>query len=449
MWIFDRYEDVMMLVKSGAWCVLVTGMIATASADDWPQWRGPLRDGIWRETGIVDTIPEQGLPVKWRVPVAAGYSGPAVAEGRVYLTDYVREAGEVKNDPGTRNELQGQERVLCFDADTGRPLWQHTYPCPYKISYPSGPRTTPTVVDGKVYTLGAEGHLLCLAADSGQVVWQKSLKEAYHTEAPIWGFSGHPLIDGDQLICLVGGAGSVVVSFDKETGHERWKALSASEPGYAPPTLITAAGVRQLLIWDADKLNSLNPENGAVYWSQPLKPGYGMSIMAPQLSGDTLFASGIGKVGAAFRLAMDRPQAERLWDGAAKSAVYCANSTPYLSHGMIYGVDCDTGFLMGAKLENGERVWETSAPTSGTRRARHATAFLVQHDDRTFLFSETGDLILARLTPEKYEEFGRFHVLDPTGECFGRDVVWSHPAFAQRCVFARNDRELVCVSLAR
>ncbi|MBI1345782.1 PQQ-binding-like beta-propeller repeat protein [bacterium] len=417
-------------------------------ADDWPQWRGPQRDGVWRETGIVENIPAEGLPVKWRVPVQAGYSGPAVAGGRVFLTDYVRESGETKNDPGTRNELQGKERVLCFDAVTGKPLWEYAYPCPYKISYPSGPRATPTVDGDRVYTLGAEGDLLCLNVESGGVLWHKSLKDEYHIEAPIWGFSGHPLVDGDQLICLVGGAGSVAVAFDKQTGKENWKALSASEPGYAPPSIITAGGVRQLLIWDADNLNSLNPETGAVYWSQPLKPSYGMSIMAPQKSGNMLFASGIGKVGAAFRLAANRPAAERVWNGAAKSAVYCANSTPYLQDDMIYGVDCDTGFLMGVKLADGSRVWETSDPTSGTRRARHATAFLVQQEDRTFLFSETGDLILARLTPESYTELGRFHVLAPTGECFGREVVWSHPAFAERCVFARNDRELVCVSLA-
>lgn len=439
------------MLRAVRW-MLTTGLMlitSTVSADDWPQWRGPQRDGVWRETGIVESIPADGLPIKWRAPVSGGYSGPAVAKGRVFVTDYVRESGDTKNDPGTRNELQGQERVLCFDAESGRPLWQHAYACPYKISYPAGPRTTPTVADGKVYTLGAEGHLVCLEADTGKVVWQKALQAEYQTEAPIWGFSGHPLVDGQHLICLVGGSGSVVVAFNKDTGAERWKAISASESGYAPPSIITIGSTRQLLIWDADKINSLNPENGQIYWTQPLKPSYGMSIMAPQLLGDTLFASGIGKVGAAFRLTADRPQAERLWEGTAKSAIYCANSTPLLRDGMIYGVDCDTGFLMGAKLENGERVWESSSPTSGTRRARHATAFLVQHENRTFLFSETGDLVLARLTPEKYEELGRFHLLDPTGECFGRDVVWSHPAFAHRCVFARNDRELVCVSLSR
>ncbi len=428
-----------------AWA-LCGGMSDSA---DWPQWRGPDRNGVWQETGIVDKFPEGGLPVKWRAPIAAGYSGPAVANGKVYVTDYVRTAGEAGNDPGKRNELQGIERVLCFDAASGDRLWMHSDPRSYKISYPAGPRATPTVAHGKVYSLGAEGHLLCLDANSGRVIWQKSLQEEYQTEAPIWGFCGHPLVDGQKLVCLVGGTGSVAVAFDKDTGKELWKALSASEPGYAPPTIITAAGTRQLLIWDADKLNSLNPETGTVYWSKPLKPSYGMSIMAPQVSGDLLFASGIGKVGAVFQLTSDKPGADLLWTGAAKTAVYCANSTPRLADGMIYGVDCDTGFLMGVRLQSGERLWQTAQPTSGVQRGRHGTAFLVHHEDRDFLFSETGDLILAKLSPEGYSEISRFHILDPTGECFGRDVVWSHPAFAEQCVFARNDKELVCVSLAK
>ena len=127
-----------------------------------------------------------------------------------------------------------------------------------------------------------------------------------------------------------------------------------------------------------------------------------------------------------------------------------ANSTPLVEDGMIYGVDCQSGSLIGARLADGQRRWETRKPTSGEgRRQKQATAFLVKHEDRFFLFSETGDLILAKLTPEGYEELDRFHVLEPTGECFGRKVVWNHPAFAERCMFVRNDKELVCVDLSK
>jgi len=429
--------------------------LSSTRADDWPQWMGPRRDGIWREAGLVEAMPAGGLPVKWRAPVKGGYSGPAVAGGRVYLMDYDRPDGELANSPNDRTEIAGRERILCLDAATGKLLWTHHYACPYAISYASGPRCTPTVADGKVYALGAEGNLTCLDADSGRVLWTKDFKRDYAAPTPIWGFCGHPLVEGDLLICLVGGPGSVAVAFDRRTGDERWRAITASESGYCPPTMIDAGDSRQLVIWDADKLNALEPATGRVLWSQPLKPDYGMSIMAPQVAdtpaGRVLFASGIGAVGGLFRLG-DQPTL--VWRGEAKTAVYCANSTPFIAGGTIYGCDCFTGMLTAVDLATGERLWETLEPTTGgERRSKHGTAFLVRQDPpgdgtRTWIFSETGDLILAKLTREQYEELGRMRLLEPTNECFGREVVWSHPAFADRCIFARNDRELVCVSAA-
>ena len=321
-----------------AWSIL---LVSIARADDWPQWMGPRRDAIWREAGVAAAIPAAGLPVKWRVEVKGGYAGPAVAGGRVYLMDYDRRAGELANAPNDRTLLNGNERILCLDATTGKVLWKHEYDCPYSISYAAGPRCTPTVADGQVYALGAEGHLTCLDAASGRVLWTKDFQKDYSAPVPIWGFCGHPLVEGDLLICLVGGPGSVAVAFDKATGVERWRALTASESGYCPPTIIEASGRRQLVIWDADNLNSLDPSTGKVLWSRPLKPMYGMSIMAPQVSdtkqGRVLFASGIGRVGALFRLVADAPGAEVAWRGTPKSAVYCANSTPFIAGDVLYG----------------------------------------------------------------------------------------------------------------
>jgi outer membrane protein assembly factor BamB len=433
-------------------CLALT--IAPVRADDWPQWRGPERDGQWRETGIRESLPSGGLPARWRAEVGGGYSGPAVAEGRVYLMDYLLGdgAGALANNPSQRTELAGRERVLCFDAADGRLLWKHEYDCPYAVSYACGPRCTPTVVDGVVYALGAEGNLHALDALTGKVVWAKNFKTDYNAPTPIWGFSSHPLVEGDLVICMVGGEGSVVVAFDRRTGKEAWRALSASEPGYAPPSILETAGVRHLLVWDADTITVLDPGTGKTIWGVPLKPGYGMSIMAPQVAdtsaGRVLFASGIGNVGALFRLDDKLPGAKVVWRNRAKASIASANSTPMIIGDTLYGCDCETGYLTAVDLATGDRLWETGVPTLGSRRGRHGTAFLVRQQDRHWLFSETGDLILARLTPTGYEELGRTHLLDPTGECFGREVVWSHPAFAGKCVFARNDRELVCVSLA-
>jgi outer membrane protein assembly factor BamB len=441
----------MRLAVLGVWWCLVV-MISPCMADDWPHWMGPTRDNVWRETGIVDRFPEGGPEVLWRVPVALGYSGPAVAEGRVFVMDYVKRSGNVTNNPGGPDRLEGTERVLCFAADTGKLLWKHEYERPYNVSFGGGPRCTPTVAGDKVYALGAEGNLWCLDVATGRVLWSKDFVKDYQAKTPFWGVSAHPLVDGDVLYCLVGGPGSVAVAFDRHTGRELWRALSAAAQGYCPPKMIEHGGRRQLLIWHAEAVNSLNPLTGELYWSVPVKPSFEMSISVPRLAGDFLFVSAYNEASALLRLGQSdgKPTAEVVWRGTPRNSVYVANSTPFLEDGMIYGCDVNSGKLMGVRMETAERVWETWAPTLGEvqRAGRYGTAFLVKHEDRFVLFNEQGDLILARLTPDGYEELDRTKLLAPTNKVFGRDVIWSHPAFANRCVFVRNDEELICVSLA-
>ena len=222
----------------------------SALADDWPQWLGAKRDGVWRESGILKEFPDDGPKVNWRVPIGGGYAGPAVAKGKVYVTD--RQLAKDATNPDNqfaRGHIPGSERVICLDEKTGRQLWMHEYDCGYTVSYPAGPRTTPTVDGDRVYTLGAEGNLLCLNADSGKVLWQKDFKTEYGVKTPVWGFAAHPLVRGGHLICLARGDGSTVVCYDKLSGKEVWRSLTAKEPGYCPPTLIHAGGVEQLIIW--------------------------------------------------------------------------------------------------------------------------------------------------------------------------------------------------------
>lgn len=230
-------------------------------------------------------------------------------------------------------ELKGKERVHCLDAATGKEIWKYEYECPYAISYPAGPRATPTVADGKVYVLGAEGNLHCLNTQTGKVVWSKELKKDYKCDSPIWGFCAHPLIDGNKLICVVGGEGSTAVAFDKDNGKELWRAIEARHSGYCPPTIIEAAKTRQLLIWDANKLNSLNPETGKKLWSFDLAPQYDMAITAPRQAGDLLFASGIGNIGACLKLMSDKPGAELLWKETRATASHAQTARPFWTTG--------------------------------------------------------------------------------------------------------------------
>src|SRR5690348_8936887 len=195
--------------------ILTLGLTLSAAADDWPQWMGPRRDDVWREEGILEQFPAKGPPVLWRVPIGGSFSGPAVARDRLFVLD--RPAALTNTDAlaaaGTAPKPVREERVLCLDARNGKALWKHAYPSDYNIGYPEGPRTTPTVSQDRVFTLGAMGDLLCLRVDNGEVIWAHNFPKEYQAKPPAWGWSAHPLLDEDRLICLVGGSNTAVVAF--------------------------------------------------------------------------------------------------------------------------------------------------------------------------------------------------------------------------------------------
>ena len=420
--------------------VLVWAGGSALDAEDWPQWLGPQRDGIWRESGVLEKFPATGPRVLWRLPIGSGYSGPAVAQGRVYLMDRISAAGG-----------PDAERVLCVSEAEGKILWQQAYPCEFKISYPAGPRTTPNVDQGKVYTLGAVGTLACWDAETGKKIWSHELTREYKAKIPMWGFAAHPLVAGDKLICLAGGEGRCVIAFNKHTGEEEWHALSAKEPGYCPPTMIEVGGRKQLIIWHPESVNSLDPDTGKLFWTQPFTANAGLTVATPRLAGSLLLVSSFYNGSLLLRLAGDGPRAAEVWRGRSDieiktDGLHSIITTPFVDEGYIYGV-CSYGQFRCLKLETGERVWESFQPTTG-QSTRWGTAFIVKNGNRFFLWNEKGDLIIARLSPQGYQEISRAHLLEPTNRDAGRRVVWSHPAFANRCLYARNDQELIRVSLA-
>jgi outer membrane protein assembly factor BamB len=432
-----------------------------ARADDWPQWLGPQRDGVWRETGILDKFPKDGPKLRWRTPVGGGYAGPAMADGRVYVMDRVLGEGEKDpENPFKETSSAGEERVLCLNEADGKVLWKRSYPCKYRIQYPCGPRATPVVHGGKVYAVGAMGNLHCLDAKTGEVVWSKDFVRDYKAPVPTWGFASNPLIDGDKLICLVGGEGSVVVAFDKDDGKEKWRQLTmeSEQIGYAPPMIYAADGIRQLVIWTPEAVNGLDPDSGKVYWSQPFKLKANLSIATPRLDGDRLLVSSFYNGSMLLRLTANdgKPAASVVWKGKGRGeypkdtdGLHSIISTPYVHDGHIYGV-CSYGELRCLKEEDGSRVWFDLKATGDAKepKERWANAFLTPQGDRWFLFNEKGDLIIAKLSPKGYEEIDRAHLLEPTGTAMGRPVVWSHPAYANKSIYVRNDKEIVCYALA-
>jgi outer membrane protein assembly factor BamB len=414
--------------------------------DDWPQWMGPKRDNIWRETGLIDKFPKDGPKIVWRTKITWGYSGPAVHNGKVYITDY-QTNDNVKDANFGRAGFNGRERIICLDEATGKEIWKKEYDCPYSISYPSGPRCTPVVENGLVYSLGAEGNLLCLKADSGEVVWEKALKEAYGTKSALWGYSAHPLIDGEQLITLAGGEGSHVVALNKKTGAELWRASSSSEQGYAPPTIINAGGVRQLILCKPTAVTSIDPATGKEYWSVPYEASNGSIIMSPIQVGDYLYVAGYSKKSLLLKLNKEKPTVEEVWRDKARTAISPVNVQPIAIGNVIYGMD-QGGALMAIEIPSGERLWETTDAVGG-RLAGSETAFIVKEADRFWLFNEKGELVIAKLSPKGYEELDRVKVIEPSNLAFGREVVWSMPAFANKRAYIRNDNEIICVDLKK
>ena len=443
--------------------------VGTLHAEDWPQWLGLKRDGVWRETGIVESFPKDGPKKLWTAPVGLGFAGPAVVKGKVYLTDrqLAQGAANPSNPFDTKSEISGSERVLCLDAKTGDQIWEHKYPCAYKISYAAGPRCTPIVDDGRVFTLGAMGDLYCLDATGGSEIWKKSFMKDYDAKCPVWGFAAHPLIDGEKLICLAGGSENrLVIAFDKKTGKELWTSQScAGDFGYCPPVIYEFGGRRQLIIWHAAAVVGLDPETGKRIWIVPFQSNYALTVPMPRQVGDQLFLSSFYHGG--LMLKVGRENAVIVWKSKAKGEkpnqtldLSTIIGTPFIEGDHIYGVD-SYGELRCLDL-SGKRIWSTMKATRGALTPpktaandepsdgeRWSNAFIVKNGERFFLFNEQGDLIIANLSPKGYDEVSRTHLIDPLNKMPGRKVVWMHPAFADKCVFVRNDAEVACYSLAK
>ena len=431
---------------------LATAMILAplAVADDWPHWLGPKRDNVWYETGILEKFPKDGPKKLWSFPVGGGYAGPAVVGDLVFITDYVRTDGTEDDGNGNfgRGSSTGKERVWCVNRTTGKKVWEYEYPVKYSVSYPAGPRCTPTVDGDNVYTLGAEGMLICFSKADGKKVWEKDLKAEYETKSALWGYAGHPLIDGKKLITLAGGEGSHMVALDKLTGKEIWKSQSQQEQGYVPPTIVEFGGKRQLIAAGPTAIRGLDPETGERLWTTPYSADNGSVIMTPIISGEYMFMGGYKSKNLMLKLDKDKPEVSVVWKDKLKHGIHAVNVQPILHDGTIYGHD-ESGKLFAFEVPSGKRLWE-SEDVIGTKSQGSESSFIVKNGDRFFFFTEKGDLVIGKLSKEGYTEIDRAkELVKPTGKAFGRSVVWCQPAFANKTMYVRNDKELVAFDLAK
>jgi outer membrane protein assembly factor BamB len=407
-------------------------------SQDWPDWRGENRDGIWRETGIVEKFDSEVISHKWEVEIGSGYSGPTVSKGKVYVTDRIEKPKQI-------------ERVLCFEEETGEKIWEYSYDCEYvSVGYPAGPRASVVIKNGKAYSLGTMGNLFCFNAENGKIIWQKKINTEYELNMPIWGIAATPLIVDEKIIVHVSGSDNAcVVAFDKNTGKEIWRNLD-DRAGYSAPILIEKNGKRVVVNWTEHSLSGLNPETGEVFWRFPWKTGSGMSIATPVLYDDHIFVSAFYSGSLLVKLGEDYTTAEKVWQRSGESerktdALHCVMNTPVIIDHYIYGVD-SYGELRCLEFANGDRVWEDQ---TAVKRGRWANIHFIQKEDKIWMFNEHGELIISELSPEGFKEISRAKLIETTKKQLPRGVTWTHPAFANKHVFIRNDNKLVCADLSK
>jgi outer membrane protein assembly factor BamB len=382
------------------------GVAMAASGADWPQFRGPNRDGISRETGWF----KEGVAVRavWSNEVGAGYSGVAVKGGRLY----------------TMGHAQGKDAVRCLDAATGKPLWSYEYPCGGG-SYP-GPRCTPTVEGGKVFTLSREGLLLCLEAEKGAVVWQSDLAKEIGVEGPKWGLASSPLIVDDLVLVNVGTRG---LAADKATGAVRWNS-GGSGASYASPVLFKQSGVPAVLIFNARSLAAAELATGKELWTHAWRTDWDVNAPDPIVTGDqVLITTGYGRGAALLSVAGDKPKV--IWENQDLSSQF---SSLVLVDGCLYGISGNVGGGEARCLDPATGAIKWSGANTGF-------GSLMVADGKLIILNEKGSLIVASAAPDAYKELWNQKVLN--------GVCWTVPSLCNGLIYCRNDKgRLVCLDLS-
>ena len=393
------------------------------AGEDWPRWRGPRGDGTWRAPKLPQTWPEDGLQRVWRQELGGGYGGIAVSGGRAYVMD-------------RRGQPDDVERVLCLDAIDGSTLWSHAWDVDYSgVSYDNGPRTTPTVFRGRIYTLGAVGHLLCFDAASGQRLWSADLVRDFEARVPIWGLSASPLIFEDLLIVHCGAQpDGCYIAFDVDSGQERWRSLPDAA-GYATPILVDVHGTRQLVGWTPTSVRGLDPQTGRVLWTMPFEVNYGTAIANPVFQEGLVLVSSYYDGSQAIRPAKSPGEPEVVWHDQRN--LRGLMSQPLYRQGYAWLLDKRHG-LTCFELATGTKLWDDDNRMTPKGRNPQATMVWLNDQDRAVVLNSDGELILVRLRPDGYQEQSRTSIIDRT---------WAHPAYAGNCVYARSDSEIACVLL--
>jgi outer membrane protein assembly factor BamB len=404
--------------------VIFVSITNCASAQDWSQWRGPARDGA--ATGFVapKVWPEQ-LKLKWKMPVGEGHSSPVVSGNRVYQLARVGD----------------REFVTCLELETGKLVWQDSYDVAYKMSlatsvivgkHKQGPRSTPVVMNGKLYTLGVGGVISCYDAGAGKLCWRKEFSGQYKNTAPEFGASMSPMIDRGLLLVHTGGEDQgAFTAFDAETGNVKWS-WAGDGPGYSSPVVGEFVGKRHIVTQSQQHVIGLWADNGGLLWQMPFTTEYEQNSVTPLVYKDTVILSGINKGVFAVRPAWrnNRWEVDQVWKND-EVAMYM--NSPVLKGNLLFGMSHkQKGQFFCLDAATGKTLW------LGAGRQGENAALIVA-GDVIFMLTNEAELIAARVSGKGFEQLKRWHVAD--------SETWAHPVIVGNRILVKDMRSLAMWSL--
>ena len=407
-------------VTGGMTLGLLGVALAAATAADWPQWRGPDRTGVSKETGLLKTWPAEGPKLLWTVRgLGGGYGSLSVARGRLY-------------GMGHRGE---SETVWAFDAATGKEVWSAPVARANRRpkDYDDGSRSTPTIDGSRVYALGDSGDLVCLDLATGKRLWQKDLVADFGGQVPGWGYSESPLVDGQRLLVTPGGRDATVLALNKTDGSVLWKAALPAQYSAHYSSIIAAdvAGKRQYIQFLGGGLVGLSADDGKLLWQYNRHAGVPATIATPIFRDNQVFAAtSYGKGGALVRLASDGN------GGTSATEVYFTDAMKNKHGGMILVGDHLYGFdeprtLTCLEFKTGKVAWAD--------RSVGGNASLFYADGNLYVRSQRGTIALVEANPAAYVEKGRFDPPDRSGK-----EAWAHPVVANGRLYLRDQDVLHC-----
>ena len=380
----------------------------TLYAGDWPNFLGPNRDNISTETGLNKNWNTQPPRELWRVPMSDdGYAGPSVANGKVFII----------------NHEGAKDIVRAIDLKTGKDVWTHTYADSAKANYGFA-RATPTVDNGKVYTVSRFGVVNCLDEKTGKPVWTKDVVAEFKGEVPRWEMAWSPFIDGDKLIVCSGGSGAAVAALNKNTGATIWKGGNSDAPGYATPAVATLAGKKQYLVFTAKHLIGVDAANGNLLWQVAWETKYYVNAATPLVVGNRVFISSNYGHGCAM-ITVTGNNASIAWEN---KDLQCHFNSPILYNGNIYGISGDLACL---DPQTGKALWKQSGFEKGGLVIVDGVIIAVD--------GAKGDVVMAEASPRAFRELGR---IKPLG---GQS--WTAPIIADGKLIIRNKSALACLAL--